>query len=317
MSNRLDCKLCGNINGNTTLEAREMMFGMRDTFLYIQCAECGALQINAVPQNLSKYYPENYYSFSNNLSVKKKLKIWKRGKLYSLRYKNYSFIEKLVGLLGGKCPIWMNNKYAHFTTSILDIGCGGGELLLEMQQAGFNNLTGIDPFIEKDIYYKNGLSIYKKSIYDLQGQFNFIMMHHSFEHMDNPLKVFQKLTELLPSGGHALIRIPVADSFAFRAYGANWVNLDAPRHFFLHTTNSMQNLANAVGLNVVDILYDSHQLQFFGSELYQQDISLIEFSTGKHANIFTASQMKKFQQTSEMLNANQNGDFACFYLKKP
>jgi hypothetical protein len=75
-------------------------------------------------------------------------------------------------------------------------------------------------------------------------------------------------------------------------------------------------LANAVGLQLVETIYDSHQLQFFGSELYKQGISLVEFSTGKHANIFTASQMKRFQQTSEMLNANRNGDFACFYLKK-
>ena len=316
MSGMRECKLCGNVNGNTTLVAKEMMFGLHDEFVYIQCAHCGALQISEIPTDLAKYYPANYYSFSNNLTVKKKLKIWRRGKLYSFRYNRLAFIGKLLSFLGANSPVWMSKKYANFSSSILDIGCGAGELLLEMQQAGFKHLTGIDPFIEKDIQYKNGLTIYKKNIYELTGQFDFIMMHHSFEHMEEPFKVLEKLTTLLPSGGYALIRIPVADTFAFRTYGANWVNLDAPRHFFLHTSISIQNLANAVGLQLVETIYDSHQLQFFGSELYKQGISLVEFSTGKHANIFTASQMKRFQQTSEMLNANRNGDFACFYLKK-
>jgi SAM-dependent methyltransferase len=316
MSGMRECKLCGNVNGNTTLVAKEMMFGLHDEFVYIQCAHCGALQISEIPTDLAKYYPANYYSFSNTYSIKSLFKTWRRGKLYAYRFNKYAIIGALFTLLGGKCPVWMSKKYAHFKSNILDIGCGAGELLLEMQQAGFKHLTGIDPFIEKDIQYKNGLTIYKKNIYELTGQFDFIMMHHSFEHMEEPFKVLEKLTTLLPSGGYALIRIPVADTFAFRTYGANWVNLDAPRHFFLHTSISIQNLANAVGLQLVETIYDSHQLQFFGSELYKQGISLVEFSTGKHANIFTASQMKRFQQTSEMLNANRNGDFACFYLKK-
>jgi SAM-dependent methyltransferase len=71
-----------------------------------------------------------------------------------------------------------------------------------------------------------------KDFFDITETFDFIMFHHSFEHMDAPEKVFQHIYKLLNKGSYALIRIPVADSSSFKKYGANWVNLDPPRHFF-------------------------------------------------------------------------------------
>jgi len=48
-------------------------------------------------------------------------------------------------------------------SKILDIGCGAGNLLLELRELGFIHLVGIDPYIEKDIEYKNGVKILKRT----------------------------------------------------------------------------------------------------------------------------------------------------------
>jgi hypothetical protein len=53
-----------------------------------------------------------------------------------------------------------------------------------------------------------------------------------------------------------------------------WVQLDAPRHFFLHSANSLGLLAGKVGMAVTETVYDSDELQFVGSEQYLKGIPL-------------------------------------------
>jgi hypothetical protein len=57
------CSICGNTGGNKTHSVREMMFGMRDVFQYLECGACGCLQLLNIPKDMGKYYPEQYYSF--------------------------------------------------------------------------------------------------------------------------------------------------------------------------------------------------------------------------------------------------------------
>src|SRR5690349_13426984 len=64
------CKICGHVNEVSWYTAKEMMFGFRDEFNYFQCPKCECLQISEFPDNISKYYPENYYSLTQNDEVK-------------------------------------------------------------------------------------------------------------------------------------------------------------------------------------------------------------------------------------------------------
>jgi len=40
------------------------MYGFRDEFEYFQCSNCECLQAAEIHESLSKYYSEDYYSFS-------------------------------------------------------------------------------------------------------------------------------------------------------------------------------------------------------------------------------------------------------------
>ena len=313
------CKICQNSSGNKIHTAYEMYFGLREQFEYVECASCGCLQIKEVPKNLEKYYPINYYSYQLKSNPRKtpirtflrrqrsKYCLFGNNKIWPLRSNKYSSFK------------WFKKTNVKFDSSILDVGCGNGKLLNRMQRNGFHNLTGVDPFIKENLFYQNGVKVLKKEILELEGQFDLIMCHDSFEHMPQPLDVLKKFYELLKPNKFVLIKIPVASCFAWRHYGVNWFALDAPRHLFLHTIKSIKLLSKQARFKIVDIEFDSTENQFIYSELYLKDIPLVASSKylhDSHRPIFSKQQIKAFKAKAEELNRKNDGDHACFYLYK-
>ena len=192
-----------------------------------------------------------------------------------------------------------------YSSRILDIGCGVGTLLVRLKEFGFSDLIGIDPFISADIIYSNGVRIWKKDIYGCIGQqYDCIMLHHSFEHMAEPRGVFAKLKNMLSDKGRILIRVPLCVSYAWRKYNTGWWQLDAPRHFYLHTVKSISLLSAEFGLQIENIYYDSHEYQFIGSQMYRSENKVI-----------SRRDMRYYKGMAALLNVISDGDQACFVLK--
>jgi SAM-dependent methyltransferase len=207
---------------------------------------------------------------------------------------------------------------ATFDSKILDVGCGQGMMLSEFEWYGFNDMTGIDPFIDADMHSRN-VSIYKRDIFSLEGKFDIIMFNHSFEHMDKPLAVLTKVGELLSDKGCLLVRIPTVSSYAWEHYGVNWFGLDAPRHLFLYSLKAMQILAGHAGFTIKDVLYDSSGAQFWASEQYIKDIPLRSdrsHYTAPDKSIFSQEEIKKFDQQAVDLNREKKGDQVCVFMEK-
>ena len=61
------CRICTNSDSNKTYLVKEMMFGLGDEFTYFECPACGCLQIAEMPQDMTRYYPDGYYSFHGAL----------------------------------------------------------------------------------------------------------------------------------------------------------------------------------------------------------------------------------------------------------
>ncbi len=318
------CKICNNSGNHKTYVAREMMLGYGDEFEYFECSECGCLQIKQVPNNLTKYYPPDYVSFCKpDLSI-----MFFPISFIKQRRLRYSLGEKdLYGALFSKIfgfpslPVWLTKVGVKSDYSILDVGCGVGRLLLRLRRKGFYDLTGIDPFVKDNIFYKNGVRIFKKYLEECEGQFDFIMLHHSLEHMPDPLSSIKELHRLVKPKKYVLIRIPTVSSFAWGKYRTNWIQLDAPRHLFLHSVKSIKILAEKANFEVIDVVYDSKSVQFWGSELYEKKIDLKErhsiFSDlKKRQSFFSKEELQKYEQKAKELNARKDGDQACFYLYK-
>lgn len=316
----MQCRICGTDSAHPVYQVKEMMLGIRDEHEYFQCQHCHCLQIAHIPDNLPEYYPsENYYSYSapDTANPVKKALVGLRdvyattgqslpGRLLNLLMPN----DKLSTLR----PLNVD-KHAR----ILDVGCGAGILLNSLRNIGFENILGIDPFNEQDIEYPNGLRIEKRDIFSEQGQWDVIMFHHSFEHLPEQQKTLQKVWQQLKPGGTALLRVPTVSSFAWQHYGVNWSQLDAPRHLFLHSVDSIRQLAEQTQFTVEDVVYDSNAFQFWGSEQYERDIPLRSeksWAESPENSPFTRQEIKAFAKRSRELNAVNQGDQAAFYLRK-
>ena len=198
------CRICGNAEGNAVFFPKEMMFGWREEFEYLECVRCGCLQIVDIPSNLAKYYPsDGYYSYK---APKKKEN---PGWVLALRHARTRHWLGENSALGGLLASvskrnehfdWFRGRGVRLDSRILDVGCGAGGLLMKLQRDGFTKLLGADPFIEADIDYGNGVCILKKSVEQLEGEYDFIMLHHSFEHMPDGAAALKALAPRLAAG---------------------------------------------------------------------------------------------------------------------
>ncbi|WGF92706.1 class I SAM-dependent methyltransferase [Aequorivita marisscotiae] len=314
------CRICGNSEENKTFVAKEMMYGLRETFEYFECSNCGCLQISEFPADMGKYYPGDYYSFDTYDGKKFE------GAKGAIKKKQYEYAaiggtvykNTLAHLIGKKEYEIFNDLDVTKITRILDVGCGNGRnFVYPLAEVGFKNVMGCDPYLKETIQYENGLTIKKSSVFDMDGTFDIITYHHAFEHLPDPLENLQKVHELLAPGGVCIIRIPTVSSFAWKHYGVNWVQLDAPRHFFLHSQKSMQLLADNSNFDLYKIEYDSTHFQFTGSEKYIKDIPLSAPKTkGFSASLQRKVQNYQYGQKAKQLNKEKSGDQAAFYLRK-
>jgi SAM-dependent methyltransferase len=296
-----------------------MYFGTREEFNYLECSNCGSLQLLNPPKDYAAHYPKDYFTFQQKHEGKIKSKLNRYRDKAAMGDK--SFLGNILYKKFGEPTYISRLKIAgvDIKDSILDVGCGKGILLHKMKESGFCNVLGIDPFIDDIITYKNGLKILKKDFNELTGKFDFIMFNHSFEHMEQPLEVMKQSNRLLNNNKFLLLRIPVADSYAFKHYRENWCSLDAPRHLFLHTKESVKMLAKIAGFEIKKINYDSRSWQLWGSEQYSKNISLMDersYYLNPKNSIFTKNQIDDFEKQVIEFNKNGEGDQAEFYLQK-
>ena len=314
------CAVCGDVQSRR-FTAREMMFGLRERYDYAECARCGCLQQLAVPEDLSSLYRESYYSFRNTLPPRdgRTVAAIKRVRAPLLLRAPAPLVDELVYRRLIPSPfMWLAGLGLRMSSSVCDVGSGNGVHLVWMRRQGFSRLEGFDPFIAGDVQVDGAIPIRQLGVDQIPGGWDLIMLNHSFEHMPRPGETLERLRELLNVGGSIVIRVPVADSWAWRAFGTDWVQLDAPRHLFLHTRRSIEILGERAGLQVSRVFFDSYAFQFWGSEQYRRGIPLRDprsYGEDPATDLFTPAEIADFERRSVELNRQAAGDSAGFVLR--
>lgn len=314
------CRICLSGNENSVFFVKEMLFGTGTTFEYFQCRTCGCLQISEFPKDLSEYYPQDYYSYSDfsNISISKfdrfRYSLDFRARHWPIVSTALKQLRKIV--TPSKHLEWAIGADVSFDSSILDVGCGHGKVLLKMNRSGFERCLGIDPFIDEDLEYPGGVKIRKMDLAEFSRisdeKFDLIMFNHSLEHMQDPVSMIKTAKNLLKPDGKILVRLPLADSFFWEHYREHWFGIDAPRHFYLMTKQSMKILADKADLCIQRIDYDTTRSHFIESELYRQGIPGNAQAADKDR--FTKQQRRNFKKRADLLDKEQRGGQAGFYL---
>jgi len=305
------CEICASVTSKS-YTVKEQMFGFKDPFVYHECSSCGCLQIDSVPDNLAKYYPPYYYAFTSAKPTLKRLPFFKRlvAEIRIKRKYQHNLVElRYLKEIGTK----VNEK-------ILDFGCGDGSLICALFNQGFENVEGVDMFLPNEIDHGYGVKVHKKEVSELpRNSYDLVMMHHVLEHMPFQKKALHDIYKVLKKDGCLMIRIPVL-GYAWERYQENWVQLDAPRHLFLHTIKSMNLLAEDTGFTIGKTFFDSTSFQFLGSEIYEQGLPLCakedNYDFYSYSKQFSAEEIENFEKRAKVLNIEHRGDSAVFYLYK-
>ncbi|MGI0134289.1 MAG: class I SAM-dependent methyltransferase, partial [Candidatus Micrarchaeaceae archaeon] len=132
---------------------------------------------------------------------------------------------------------------------LLDVGCGSGDTIDEMQRRGWN-CEGIDFDPETArIAQERGFSVYVGELHAQRypgDTFDAIVMSHVIEHVPDPLGLFEECRRILKPGGRLIVLTPNGSSWGHQVFGANWLYLDPPRHLHIFTFSSIRKLGASI-----------------------------------------------------------------------
>ena len=317
------CVVCGNGRFAHEYKLREMLLGLREEFWYDECSSCGSLQIRELPASMDKYYPPSYGIITVKSDVPGLLseasRFW--GAIsHRMGLKGRNPMARLVERTYPELAPIVHAKRLEATpgSRILDVGCGSGGYLRALKALGFQNLTGIDPFIDPSVRVR-GIEFQKKEISELSGEYDIILFNQTLEHIPLPSTAMRAANRLLRIGGRCMVRLPVYPSYCWEKYGTDWAQLDPPRHLFIPSVRGLKMLAEDCGFRKYFMEFDSIDFGFWASAQYSMDVPLLSeksYATHPERGLFSKETIASFREMAKKANQEGKGDQAALYLEK-
>lgn len=139
--------------------------------------------------------------------------------------------------------------------SLLEIGCGMGDFLLEAQSKGFE-VTGLevtDHLVELGNRRLGGRRVQKGTIESADfpaGAFDVIAFFDVIEHVRDAGKFMERVHEMLKESGKVFIVTPSLDSWSARLLGRHWMEYKV-EHLSYFGMRSMKHLLERTGFHNV------------------------------------------------------------------
>lgn len=252
-----ECFICNNSLFENFLECTDY-FLSKEKFTLVKCKECGFVFINPrpYPVELYRYYESPDYISHSGTNKGFINAIYKKIRKYTHTKK----VKLVTHLSQGK--------------SILDIGCGSGELLGLFKKNGWDTI-GIEPNriareFAKTSYDINVLDEGEISNIPSQSK-DVVTLWHVLEHVSGLNERVNELRRILKKDGTIFIAVPNIISYDAQYYNNYWAAYDVPRHLYHFSPDTMTKLLAKHQLSVVKILpmkFDSYYVSML-SEKYK------------------------------------------------
>lgn len=214
-----------------------ILFEKNDCIVY-RCNYCGLGLANPSNFNPQSYYTEEYFNgglvdgYSDYL-----------GSEYVLRAE----FARTLRVLKQYCPPGGR---------LLEIGCAYGFFLKEAESE--YEVYGLE--IAEDAvntcHHAGLLNVHQGIVDDntlsLTGMVDAIVLLDVIEHLLDPFETLRICSKILRPGGVILITTGDFDSFVSRLSGCNWRLMTPPSHLWFFTRSSLANIANILGLDMVN-----------------------------------------------------------------
>src|SRR3972149_1451522 len=209
------CPVCQNVIGAEVLHTQQ--FALPDNYPLpgkydvVACGKCGFVYADT-PANQDDY--DKYYGEMSKYDM------------------NYTCADSLLYV---DRAAWINSFIRNRSDSIIDIGCGNGQLLLELQKLGLSDLTGLDPS-EKCIsdLKEKGINVITSSIFSVSAgrKYDCAILSGVLEHIYGVKEIMETMKQLIKPCGQLFVCVP--DASRYRDYDLvpfDYFNVEHINHF--------------------------------------------------------------------------------------
>ncbi len=253
-SNRLGpCPVCGQAGAREWLRAPDRFHGRQENYTLVRCRACSIVWLNQppTPSEMQQHYTEAY--------------------------------DRLIAAAGQNSPHrWRERKktLAQFKQSgaLLDLGCSSGSFLQSLRSESWK-LSGIEMSADsaRRAEANSGAKVFVGEILEASfapESFDVITCFDVLEHLSEPRKVLERVSEWLKPGGIFYVLVPNVDSAEARAFGSYWHGLELPRHLFHYSPESLKLLAESAGLREASLVTSRNpavgtSLRYVGDDVFR------------------------------------------------
>lgn len=252
------CPLCSSKKSEPWATATDLEYlTTSEVFQYFKCVDCGCLFIHPVPlEQLSQIYPGNYYSFAG-------------GELSTIDKIKQSLDKSLFKKILSSIPSG--------DIKVLDIGGGTGWMLDLVRdiddRVSFTQVVDIDRKAKK-LAHEKGHAYFEGPIerFTSKIKFHLVLMFNLIEHVQRPIRVLQKVQNVMAPGGFLLIKTPNIDSLDARLFRhSNWGGYHCPRHWVLFKESSFKHALGNTSLKITFLKYTQ------GAPFWAQSVMMMLF----------------------------------------
>jgi 2-polyprenyl-3-methyl-5-hydroxy-6-metoxy-1,4-benzoquinol methylase len=202
----------------------------KEDFFYFRCPTCKLIFISRVPDDLNKYYAQEYYRIPSLHKLKRIAKV-ERYKMDLLK----DYVKP---------------------GALLEIGPAFGVFAYQAKQAGFQvDAIEMDErccqYLKKVVGVNAVNSDMPQKAVESMKKHDLIAMWHVLEHLVDSWGCLGAVAKNLNPAGILVIATPNPQAFQFRVMGAYWPHLDAPRHLNLIPLKVLVQYLKPFGLELI------------------------------------------------------------------
>ena len=258
------CPWCGSTNDNTVLELKDYFLSKED-FKISECPHCGLRFTipRPAPEVIGKYYQSEAY-YSHQINNKGFIpQVYEFIKSFNIKRKTQLAIG---GLPSGR---------------LLDIGCGVGDFLVQIQNQGWG-VQGVEPSEDAKKIAETRLGFCPQAPTDYalfeDSSFDVITMWHVLEHVDDLHFQTSEIVRLLKPGGRLILALPNFQSFDCQYYKDKWAAWDVPRHLNHFAPDTLRNIMTSLGFQVIDtqrLIWDAYYISYMSERFLGHSLPLV------------------------------------------